>query len=444
MSKTRRNFLFTAAAAATAPFILPSRARGANGRITMGFIGVGKQGGGLMGGFLGHENVQVTAVCDVDTTRRNAAKQKVEEHYGKKKPEGWTGVKAVNDFREITGDSSIDAVCIATPDHWHTLICLAALQGKKDIYCEKPLTHNVHESVTLIKAVKESGRILQTGSMQRSMAEFRIASELVQNGVIGKPLDGIVSFGDPGNPCDLPEEAMEPGLDWNFWLGPAPQRAYHSELAPRGVHNHFPHWRNYTEYGGGMITDWGAHHMDIVQWMLAMDQSGPVEAITSPDGAKAKRGAQLKYANGVTITHQNGTAGALLRGDAGEVEVGRGKIRLALGGQDKARWLDKDADKGTSLTRELAKIEKEYLAGAKVQLYKSRNQLADFLERIADRKDPICPVETGARSAIACHLMNFTYNHDVSVKWDPAKNEFTGGTGKPEWLTRDYRGEWKV
>ena len=132
------------------------------------------------------------------------------------------------------------------------------------MFTAKNLTHNIHEAVEVINAVDKHGRVLQTGSMQRSSGEFRTAVDLVRNGVIGKVERVECSFGDPGRPCDLKEEKAEPGLDWNLWLGPAPMRPYSSVLSPRGMHNHFPSWRNYSEYGGGMVTDWGAHHLDIL------------------------------------------------------------------------------------------------------------------------------------------------------------------------------------
>ena len=222
MKISRRSFLTSASAtAASLPFIVPSRVWSAqtkpSDRLTMGFIGVGKQNRGLLNGFL-HRDTRVLAVCDVDTTRRNTAQKTVNDFYKQT-----AGCDAYNDYRKIIERKDIDAVCIATPDHWHAIITVEALKAGKDVYCEKPLTHNIHEAIEVMKAVKANGRILQTGSMQRSMREFRVAAELVSNGIIGKIEKVDVSFGGPGIPCELPEETMEPGLDWNRWLGPAPQ-----------------------------------------------------------------------------------------------------------------------------------------------------------------------------------------------------------------------------
>ncbi|QIF05541.1 Gfo/Idh/MocA family oxidoreductase [Roseimicrobium sp. ORNL1] len=438
---SRRRFLTAAAASAAAPFILPGRVWSADvppsEKLRMGFIGMGTQARGLLSKFLGDERVLVTAVCDVDTDRRNAAKEKVDTKYGNK------DCKAVNDFREITESKDFDAVCIATPDHWHAVISISALSNGKDVYCEKPLTHNIHEAVAVTAAARQHNRVLQTGSMQRSMSEFRIAAELVRNGVIGDIKTVETSFGDPAKPNANPEEPMQPGLDWDRWCGPGPLVPYSPVLSPRGVHQGFPAWRMTREFGGGMITDWGAHHIDIAQWGLNMDGSGPVEVKAPADWDSPKaRGAQLIYANGVVLTHVNGK-GCSFFGTEGEVHVNRGKFELVLGGKRKFGFWDKEVDKGTSLQREYTLAEREFLANAKVKLYNSKDQIQDFLACVKSREKPVCDVAIGASSAIACHLMNFAYWYNGSFKWDPAKTNFVSG-GDPKWLTREYRGEFKV
>jgi predicted dehydrogenase len=444
MLNTRRSFLKKAVLASAAPIILPSHLVSAQNkpsdRIRIGFIGMGKQGGILIRNFIGQKKVQVLAVCDVDTTRREHAMNFVNDYYKGNPQKGTADCKAYNDFRELIARDDIDAVCIATPDHWHAYPVVAALKSGKDIYCEKPLTHNIHEAITLMDTVKKTGRVLQTGSMQRSMKEFRIACELVRNGVIGKISHVDCSFGDPGRPCDLPEEEMEPGLDWNMWIGPAKMRPYNSILSPRGVHKHYPNWRNYKEFGGGMVCDWGAHHLDIAQWGLGMDDSGPVEALP-PEKASSKKGAVLKYANGVTVHHKNGY-GAHFFGDKGEVKVNRGRLELILDGKKVAAHDRKD--RSSSLHRVLALAEREYLKDAKIKLYNSGHHVKDFLKCVESRKKPITSEIVGARSAICCHLMNQSYYNNAKIGWDPKKLAFTKGTGKPEWLTREYRSPWSV
>nr|MCU0875379.1 Gfo/Idh/MocA family oxidoreductase [Pirellulaceae bacterium] len=278
MHYTRRSFL-QKAATASLPFILPSHLWAAatppSGKFNVGFLGLGQRGHGLLRSFLSSEELQVLAVCDVDTTRREVARRKVEEHYAGKAGQN-NPCATYNDFRELIARKDIDALCIATPDHWHTIPVLAALAAGKDVFCEKPLTHTIHESIMILDAMKSGERVLQTGSMQRSMKEFRIACELVLNGAIGKVERVECSFGGPPIPCDLPGERVEPGLDWNLWLGPAPVRGYHTSLSPRGMPERLAQWRKYREYGGGGVCDWGAHQLDIAQWGLGMDGSGPV------------------------------------------------------------------------------------------------------------------------------------------------------------------------
>ncbi len=446
---SRRNFLRNVTAtAAVAPFIFPLNAWSAplapEGKIKMGFIGMGVQAKGLLKNFMNHEQVHVLAVCDVDTTRRNAAKARVDEFYKNSE------CQAYADFREIIKRKDIDAVCIATPDHWHAVTTLAALRAGKDVYCEKPLTHNIHEAVEVIKAVEKNKRVLQTGSMQRSSKEFRVAAELVQNGIIGKIHHVDCSFGGPGIPCELKEDTMEPGLDWDMWCGPGPKRPYSEVLSPRGVHDFFPNWRLFKEYGGGMVCDWGAHHLDIAQWGLGMDNSGPVEVIP-PTDLTAKNGAKLVYANGIYVQHVNGF-GVHFFGSKGEVKVNRGRIVVILDGKTVAEW-NPDNNKSkdpaapkptTTLAAELEKLENAYLKNAKIKLYDSTNHFDDFLACVVSRKKPITSEIVGGHTAICCHLLNQSYYNHAHIKWDPAKYKFTGGTGDQKWLTRDYRSPWMV
>jgi len=442
MKINRRNFI-KRAVCVSAPFILPSHIWAAetkpNDRPGIGFIGTGKQMGGLMGNFL-HQDVQALAVCDVDTTRRTAAQKKVNDFYAANPTKGTADCKAYVDFRELLAQKGIDLVCIATPDHWHAIQCLAALQAGKDIYCEKPLTHNIHEAVALLKAVDANKRILQTGSMQRSSKEFRVACELVRNGAIGKVERVECSFGDPGIPYDLKEEPMEPGLDWNFWLGPAQKAVYNPELSPRGPCMNFPHWRRFREFGGGAVTDWGAHHLDIAQWGLGMDDSGPVE-VRPPDQADAKRGAMLVYANGVTVTHKDGF-GVHFYGTGGEVQVNRGRFTFSRGGKMLHKFTKKED--GSSCEAQVTLSEREFLKDAKVRLYASKGHIPDFLNSVKTRQKPITSEQVGARSAICCHLMNQSYYHHAKLLWDPQKLCFRNGAGDPSWLTRDYRAPWRV
>lgn len=433
---SRRRFLETTAVAA-APFILPSGILSAkvkpNDKITVGFIGMGIQNRGLQNRFMADSNVVAVAVSDCDTTRRKAAQKRANDRYQNK------DCKAYNDYREIVARDDIDAVCIATPDHWHAIQTVEAVNSGKDVYCEKPLTHNVHESIEVMNAVKNKKAILQTGSMQRSSREFRVACELVRNGVIGKVKSTAVNIGNAGIPCDLPTEKEEPGLDWNQWIGPGPMRGYSSVLSPRGMHGHFPNWRNYKEYGGGMVCDWGAHMIDILHWGLGVDDSGPVATIPA-ENPKALKGAQLVYDGDIPMMHGKGM-GSSFYGTDGRVECHRGRIGLWLG--DKFIAGRTGGDRNVNLAKELDKLESEFLKDAKVKLYRSNSHIPDFLKSMRSRKKPCTHEIIGARTSIACHLLNQTYYNHAAIKWNPKENTFAAG-GDPAWLTRNYRGEFKV
>jgi predicted dehydrogenase len=432
MKTNRRNFIKTLAPLVAVPYILPSciSSKSHGGRLTMGFVGMGKQSHYLLSRFAGE--VQVLAVCDVDTTRRTNAQQWVDKFYTDNPDKGSAGCKAYSDYRELMARKDIDTVCIATPDHWHATIILLALQKGKDVFCEKPLTHNIQEAIDVMDGVRKHKLVLQTGSMQRSSKEFRIACELVRNGCIGKIDHVEATISGPPIPCDLPEEVMEPGLDWNRWLGPAPMRPYNSVLSPRGVHTHFPAWRNYREYGTGGVGDWGAHHLDIAQWGLGMDDSGPTEVLFINGEAT------LKYASGITVVRKDQGFGVHFFGSDGEVMVNRGTFKMVVKGETIASFTG-GATPDTTCAAEIQKAEQLFLKDAKIKLYDSPSHYLDFLACVKSRKKPIANEQVGGRTVICCHLMNQLYYHNETIKWDPAKLCFAGGTGNPAWLTRDSR-----
>jgi len=400
----------------------------------MGFVGMGKQSQYLLSQFM--PLAQVLAVCDVDTTRRNDGLKRVNTYYTENKDKGVADCKAYTDYRELLERKDIDTVCIATPDHWHAQPVLLALAKGKDVYCEKPLTHDIQEAIDIMESVNKHKRVLQTGSMQRSAKEFRIACELVRNSCIGKIDHVECSFGGPPKPCDLPEETMEPGLDWNMWLGPAPVRPYNSVLSPRGVHDHYPQWRLYREYGTGDVGDWGAHHLDIAQWGLGMDDSGPVEV------RLVNNEAVLVYPNGITVMHKRTGFGIHFFGSEGEVMVNRGRFRVIVKGQTIASYVG-DESKGTSCQAEVDKAEKLLLKNAGIRLYESKSHYEDFMSCVSSRKKPVASEQVGGRTVISCHLINQAYFNNSEIKWDPVKFCFTGGTGNPAWLKGNYR-DWTL
>ena len=435
-SLSRRSFITKTLVAGTAPLMLPKGLWAAetspNDRITLGFIGMGRQSEGLLRGFMGRNDARVVAVCDVDATRCQAAKASVEKYYAKRSASGtFKGCRKYNDFRELLAREDIDGVVIATPDHWHAIIANAAADAGKDIYCEKPMSHSLEEGRSMVNAVRRNQRVFQTGSMQRSSQEFRVACELVRNGVIGTVGRVDIAIGGPGRPCDLPAEPMEPGLDWNLWLGAAPERAYNSVLSPRGVHKHFPAWRLYREYGGGDVTDWGAHHFDIAHWALGFDESGPVEILPA-DTPRATHGVRVRYETGVVMHHVSGN-GITFHGDRGKIRVNRRQFEMWMGDTQVAEDRS-DCDQMLD----------NYLSSNSVRLYNSRHHLQDWLSCMRTRKRPICDVEVGARTSAVCNLVNLAYYHGQRLEWDPATETFAGGTGDPRWLKYDYRGPWSL
>ncbi len=427
---TRRKFL---AATAAAPLVF-SRASGiaANDKLTLGFIGVGTMGRGHLGGLLGRKEVEVVAVCDVVKERLDNAKDMVEKRYAERIKSGdYKGVKAYNDFRDLLKHSGLDAVVIATPDHWHTNIAILAARAGKHIYCEKPLTHNVAEGRRIVDEVKKAKIIFQTGSQQRSefSGYFRKAVEYVWNGRIGKLKTIRIGVGGPSRPCDLKTEEVPAGTDWDIWQGPAPERGYNSELCPKGVHNHFPNWRSFQEYAGGQIADMGAHHFDIAQWAMQMDTSGPVEVIP-PENPKTGRGLRFIYASGIVMIHdefEKGKDGKDIRADC----VFEGTDGTILVSRDKLLSLPDS-------------ILKEPLAEKDKRVYPSNSHHGNWLECIKSGKETICPPETGNRSATICHLGNIGYHLGRKLKWDPAKELFVDDEKANKELTREPRAKWKV
>jgi predicted dehydrogenase len=424
---TRRQFLKgTAATALSMPAIVPRAIFGAEGkappseRIAVGFIGCGKMANDYhLSTLLKFGDVQALAVCEVDKTRREHAKQRVEKAYAQ--TTDYKGCAAYADFRQVIARPDIDAVCIATPEHWHAIPIIEACRAGKDVYCEKPLVLTLAEARCCIDAVGQHHRVLQTGSQQRSnvFGKFRQAAEIIRSGRLGKIQTVTVGVGGPSIPCDLPAEEMEPGLEWDLWLGPASRRPYHSALSPRGVHNHFPAWRSYREYSGGAHSDMGAHHYDIAQWCLGMDDSGPVE-IVPPDDPKATSGVKYIYANGVVMTH-GGPSGCVFTGSEGQLHIDRGV-----------------------LTSEPGSIVQEPLGEKEVHLYESPGHHRDWINCIRSRKRPVADVEIGARSVAIVILGNLAYWHHRKLRWDSRAWKFSGDAEANTWLDRERRDPWKL
>ncbi len=423
---TRRRFLqkatTIASSAVALPYFVPCSALGQKGtappsdRITLGFIGSGKQSQHLIRSFLNSPGTQVLAVCDVDGLKLQRGQKIVTDYYTQKSDQSYNGCESYRDFRDLLARSDIDAVVISTPDHWHAIMVARAAQAGKDIYCEKPLSQTIAEARAMVNAVRRYGRVFQTGSMQRSDNRFRFACELVRNGYIGQIKTVTVGIGGPPEDKPLPAEPVPDYLDWDMWVGPAPWRPYNQELSPHISVDVFPHWRYHSDFGGGGMTDWGAHHFDIAQWGLGMDESGPVEIIP-PDGKDFKV-LTYKYANGIIMTRDNAN-GVLFTGTDAKVEVNRGYLKT---------WPDslKDVQIGAN----------------QIHLYESRNHYTDWLDAIRKRTKPICDIETGCRSVTVCHLGNIAYKLKRPLKWDPKREIFLADDQANRLLSRSYRTSW--
>ena len=297
--------------------------------INIGFNGLGQQAIHLMNGFITIPEVRVIAGCDVYDIKRNRFVERVNKYYAEK------GIKNKVDmyihFEELLARPDIDAVVIATPDHQHARIAIAACKAGKDVYLEKPLTFTVYEGQRLIEAVRANNRILQVGSMQRSMSEFIHAANVVREGRLGK-ISFIKAYVGAGpKPYDLPKQDVPAGLDWDLWLGPLSTSFYYNhEVVPliteKGGDECWGAWRWYKGLGGGYTTDWGAHHFDIAQWCLGKDGSGPVEVL--PPSASPYDCLTFRYDNGVEVAQMNFGEGQAVKiyGENGWVMVKRGKF----------------------------------------------------------------------------------------------------------------------
>lgn len=390
--------------------------------ISLGFIGTGKQGRGLTNSFLSTNEARIVALSEVYQAKAQLTLDRIKAHYEKNTQLGaFSDIPVYNDFRELLARKDIDAVVIATPDHWHAAMAVRAAEAGKDIYCEKPLALTIREGRAMVKAARKYNRVFQTGSMQRSWPEFRQTAELVRNGYIGEIKSIKVNVGPPPKAYDLPAEPIPEGLDWSAWLGPNQPVAFNSELAPPTSRDVFPNWRNYKEFGGGMVTDWGAHMFDIVQWALDMDNSGPVE-VFAPDG-KDHPYLTYRYENGITMTHEKWDWNNAIHfvGTEGEIKVQRKKLETTP-----------------------ASLKDKVIGETEKHVYKSDNHYKDFFDAMRKRSKPICDVEVGHRTASVCNLGNIAYQLNRPLKWDPKKEVFKNDKEANALLGRTMNEQWGI
>jgi predicted dehydrogenase len=412
------------------PAVIPSSALGhagsvaAGNRITVGCIGVGWQGGGNLQRFLGMPDVQVVAVCDVDRNHLAAARDAVNGKYGN------SDCTAYGDFRELIARRDIDALSLALPDHWHGIPAVAGLKAGKDIYGEKPLSHNWAEGKAILDAARAHGRVWQTGSWQRSRSHFRHACELVLNGRIGRV--SRVEVGLPSGHADFAntrgqEAPSDPPahLDYDFWLGPAPVAPY----CPARVHKN---WRWHLDYGGGQLLDWVGHHLDIAHWGLGFDDTGPLEIEgvgeypeTGLWNTATRYRLTARYPKDIAMIiaggHGDIRGGTRWIGDAGWVWVNRGAIEASD-----------------------PKLLQEKFTPQEIHLYRSPGHQREFIDCVKTRGRTLTPADVAHRSATPGHLGQIAMLLGRKIKWDPTSERIINDPQAERMLSRPMRAPWTL
>ena len=433
---SRRTFIKSSAAALLMPTLIPRTYLFGTGvppsrAITVAQIGCGRMGMEDLRGAIVHNLCRVVAVCDLDANRAEAARAEVEQFY-RAKGESRVDVKAYRDYHEILARPDIDAVLITPPDHWHALVAVDAVLAGKDVHVQKPITYDIAESIALRTAVRAKQRVLQTGSQQRSSKPwdtFRIASQAVRNGRIGTLKTIRIGIGRDEPKGQLPVSQPIPStFDYATWLGPAPEQPYMElHTHPQSGYGR-PGWITTEDFGLGMITNWGAHHMDIAQWAMGMELSGPTRVHGHADFMKndvwtVHHGyhIEMSYANGVQVilddTYPNGVR---FEGSNGWVFCARGDVPVTAS----------DPKAAASSTEPAALVASETgiittpFTDRDVRFMPSENHYRNWLEAIATRKDPIAPVDQAVRSLQACAAAWISMKLDRPVTWDPAKEEF--------------------
>jgi predicted dehydrogenase len=442
---TRRQFLRRSAAlagAAALPAVVPSAALGLSGkpapsgRVVMGFVGLGIQGLGNMRTFRGNTEVQAVAVCDVRETQLPPAKQAIDEFYDNH------DCAAFKDFRDLIGRKDIDAVQITTPDHWHPLVAIEATRRGKHIYCEKPMGWSLRAAQAVHKAVEQSGVVFQFGTQQRSGGKFRFACELVRNGKIGQLKTILV--GVPGS-WTCPRQPTEPvpkELDYDLWLGPAPEAPYcYQRCRPYTEKEGWSIWYCISDYCTGMIGNWGVHHLDIAQWGNGSDLSGPTEiegtGVFPKDlltDAATSWQVENRYPNGVTLVHMDD--GTAKKHPQQVAKYGHGVLFLGAEG-----WVHVDREVLDAQPKSLLKVT---LGPNDVRLLKSDNHHVNFIDAVKGRAKPAAPIDVAVRTDALCHLQQIAIKLRRKLHWDPAQETFVNDDEANRMLDRPMRGPWKV
>ncbi len=408
-----------------------------NGRINLGVIGCGKMADGHIGGMIHNDQCRIVAVCDVDKARRDYQKSRIEDGYKKRGAAG-PEVRTYGDFRELLADPSIDAVLIATPDHWHAIPAIAAANAGKAVYCEKPLTFTIEEGRRVVEAVKRTGVPFQVGSQQRCTPSFKRAAQLVRNGYAGEIKEVWVGV-SPGNatPRNFKEEPLPEGIDWDMWCGPSALNPYSSQLLPkfnpaRPYDHGWNSWRHHLDYGNGSQADWGAHQFDIAMWGLGMDGKGPkyIEVSDKGDLPGHNYWRQYKYVmeNGVPMYKGDHPKAPRYIG-GGLTFVGTEAIIAA---SRDGFWSDK------------AHFASSRQQDGDIALLDAENHRDNFFSAVLNGTPLAAPVEVGHSSCSVCILGNIAHNLGRSLEWDWRKEKFVNDAEADRFLSRTERGQWAV
>ncbi len=432
-------------------------------KLVMGAIGIGSpqsRGRAIMNEAMAQPGVEYVAVCDVDKSHRERAVDDVKKAAkAHNKPE--SEVKAYEDFRELLDRKDINAVTIATPDHWHALVAIDAMRKGKDVYCEKPLTLTVAEVAAIQKVAKETGRVLQTGSQQRTEmgGMFRLACEVVRAGRLGKVKLIECRIGKNPQSGPIPEVKPPDGLNWDMWLGPTAKVPYRFKDGKTNCHYEFRWW---YEYSGGKMTDWGAHHLDIAQWALGKDGSGPI-AVEVLQAEKPYEGGdgynchpsfhvQYTYDNGAKVIAMGGggTEVANLVNDKGEKPMrnqGGKQVTLdKISGDENGVMIFGEngtvfVSRGMILASDKNILAEPFKEDPKLYDGRPTNHMANFIECVHSRKAPIANPEVGGGSVIVCHIGVIALRTGKKLKWDPAKRQFDDADAN-KMLSREMRKPW--
>jgi myo-inositol 2-dehydrogenase / D-chiro-inositol 1-dehydrogenase len=449
----RREYLKKSAISATGmvvvPTIVPASVLGKNApsnKINIGQIGCGRIARDHdLPGTMQYDIARVVAVADVDMKRAREGKELIEKYYReKKKSDQYVDVKTYQDYREMLLDKDIDAVIISTPDHWHAQPAIEAALAGKDIYLQKPTSLTIAEGRALADVIRLKGTVLQVGTQQRSSKQFRIAAELVRNGRIGKL--HTVRIGLPGDPAgpDVPEMPVPKELDYDMWLGSTPEVYYtETRVHPQSGYSR-PGWLRCEQFGAGMITGWGQHHIDSAHWGMNTEYTGPeeIEAVAEfpRSGLWDVHGdfmVKAKYDNDIMMFISGGyTNGIRYEGTEGWIFVSRGNYSAtASDPESKARSARAlDASDPNILTSQIGENE--------THLYVSEEQHGNWLDCIQSRKAPISTAEVGHRTCSVCLISHIAMKLDRKLYWDAANERFRGDDEANAMLTRSQRAPW--